>query len=387
MILTNTRLMIILCALLPACAPIDNYVLGKDNTPKPEKLAPIHSKVALTEHWSIPVGSAVTAANAYLKLKPSIHSQIIYTASTGGMVEAIDKNTAKVIWSKQLPEGVVSGPTVQNGYVILGTNRSSVVALKESDGSEVWKTSVSGDVLSKPVIAGKKVLAKTIDGNLYALELETGKQAWISDHGTPHLILKASASPVILGNIALVGFSDGRLNAVDIESGHTVWERGIAYATGASDVERLVDIDADPLIQNNIAYLGSYQGYVGALSLNDGQFLWQQPASIYKNMVMDNDALYFTDSEDVIWAVNKQNGQIKWKQVSLKARGLTEPVLLGKKLIVGDKTGVLHILARKNGELIGRKQLDAPIVSPPEVTGNQIYVMTTNSKLNYLSVA
>ena len=187
--------------------------------------------------------------------------------------------------------------------------------------------------------------------------------------------------------MAIVGFSDGRLDAIDIETGSVVWQRSIAFASGSSDVERLVDIDADPVVRSGVAYLASYQGYVGALSLENGQFIWNKPASTYRNMAIDTNTLYMTDSNDVLWAFDKQTGQVKWKQISLKARGLSEPVLMGNRLVVGDKTGYLHLVSTQNGELLSRTQLSGAIDISPSVSGHRVYVMTANGKLNCISVS
>ena len=97
--------------------------------------------------------------------------------------------------------------------------------------------------------------------------------------------------------------------------------------------------------------------------------------------------MYFTDSSDVLWAIDRQNGQVKWKQLSLESRGLTEPILMGNRLVVGDRTGYLHILSTQNGEIISRKQLSGAIDIAPAVSENSIYVMTVNGKLNRLSVS
>lgn len=207
---------------------------------------------------------------------------------------------------------------------------------------------------------------------------------WATDHGAPNLILKASSSPVIMDNLILVGFSDGKLDAIDMSSGRGVWQRSIAYASGASDVERLVDIDADPIVRNGIVYLASYQGYIGALALSNGQFIWNKPASTYKNIAIDANTVYMTDSNDILWALDRQTGQVKWKQPSLKARGLTEPVVLGDRLIVGDRTGYLHVISIQTGDLISRTQLSASIDISPAVSGKSVYVMTADGKLNRL---
>lgn len=382
----NKKILILVAALfLQACNHLDNYMLGKDNTPKPSELEPIKSKVALKEQWSVPLNSK---GNANLKLKPQIVGKILYTADPSGQIEAVDKATGKLLWAKKLDAGIVSGPSVAAGTVALGTDSSSVVLLKQVDGTELWRTKISSEVLSKPIIVNSKVIAKTIDGNLYALDLVSGKQLWVSEHGAPSLILKASSSPVIIANnMILVGYSDGKMDAVDLQTGHLVWQRSIAYASGSSDVERLVDIDADPIVRGNVVYLASYQGYVGALSLVDGQFIWRKPASVYKNMAIDGNTLYLTDSDDVVWAINRNTGQVNWKQVALKARGLTEPVLMGNRIIVGDKTGLLHVLAKNNGDLISRAQLSGPIATAPSISNNNIYVMTSNGKLNRFSVS
>lgn len=378
-------IMLGLVSLLQACTQIDNYILGKDNTPKPTALVPITSKASMKVNWSVPIGKT-TKSSTYLKLKPVIRGNVIYTAAASGMVQAIDKTNGNVLWSTQL-EGIVSGPTVDEGSIAIGTNASHVVLLKQADGSKLWQARVSSDALSKPAIANHKVIVKTIDGNLYAFDLRTGEKIWVVDHGSPSLILKASSSPVIMGQLILVGFSDGKLDAVDINFGHVIWQRSIAYASGSSDVERLVDIDADPIVRAGVVYLASYQGYVGALSLENGQFKWNKPASTYRNMAIDANTLYMTDSDDIVWAFDRENGSVKWKQISLKARGLSEPVLMGNRLVVGDKTGYLHLISTQNGELLSRTQLNGAIDISPSVSGNRVYVMTSNGKLNCISVS
>nr|WP_165475057.1 outer membrane protein assembly factor BamB [Legionella yabuuchiae] len=372
--------------ILPGCSKVDDYMLGKDNTPKPETLEPIKSKVTLKEKWSASIGTG-SKSSMYLKLKPVIQDHIVYTADNSGLIQAIDKTTSKPLWVTQLKEKIISGPAIGQGYLVVGTNTANVVLLDQTNGKQIWKTEVSGDALAKPVIAHNKVLVKTVDGHLYGLDLHKGSKDWIVDHGAPNLVLKASSTPVVLDKLALVGYSDGKLDAVDLQTGALLWQRGIAYASGSSDVERLVDIDADPIVRGSVAYLATYQGYVGAFSLVDGQFIWRKPASTYKNIALDEQALYLADSDDVIWAFDLKNGNVRWKQPALKARSLTEPVLMGNRLFIGDKTGLLHVLSTQNGEFVSRKQLNGPIYTGPIVSDHNLYVMTGNGLLNQLAVS
>ncbi|HAT2065247.1 TPA: outer membrane protein assembly factor BamB [Legionella pneumophila] len=379
-------LVLILCALTQGCTYVDDYMLGKDNTPQPKELKEIQPKVKMAQSWATPVGKA-HKTNEYLNIKPAIRGDIIYTADTSGLVQAVSKKDGQIKWSTALKNNIVSGPTVANGYVAVGTNASTLVLLNQANGKEVWQNKVSAEVLAPPAISHQKVIAKTIDGKVYAIDAVNGKQLWVADHGAPSLVLKASSSPIIVDDLVLVGFSDGKLDALELQTGRLIWQRSIAYGMGASDVERLVDIDSDPIISNNVAYLATYQGYVGALSLSNGQFIWRKPASVYKNMLLSHNNLYFTDSNDVLWSLSSSTGQVNWKQTSLKARGLTAPALVGGNLAVGDKTGYLHILSTQTGELLGRSQLSGGVTVSPSVSGKNMYVLTNNGMLNQLSVS
>lgn len=381
----NKILIMLIGFLLQGCTKIDDYMLGKDNTPKPKVLKELKPKLTVTQNWTVPAGKS-HRSNDYLKLKPVIQGNTIYTADISGLVQAVNKRSGMVQWSLQLKHGVISGPTVVNGYIAVGTNASTVALIGQNNGKELWEAKISGEVLSPPTLSHNKVFAKTIDGKVYAFDASSGKQIWMTEHGSPNLVLKASSSPIIIGNLVLIGYSDGKLDALDVQTGNIVWQRSIAYSTGSSDVERLVDIDADPIVKNNIAYIASYQGYIGALSLSDGQFIWKKPGSVYKNMVMKDNTLYFTDSNDVLWSLNSQTGNVNWKQTAFKARGLTEPVILGNDLVVGDRSGYLHVLETQTGEVIARTQLTGGVAISPNVSGNDIYVLTENGMLNKLSV-
>lgn len=372
------------CFLLGACAQIDDYLLGKDNTLKPKSLPVYHEKVALKELWTASIGKTDDAG--YLKLRPAIEGQVIYFADSKGRLSAFDKRTGKTIWAKQLSQNLVSGPVVLDHMLAFGTNNASILLLATEDGHQLWESSVSGDVLSSPLLTQKRAIVKTIDGRLFAFDKFTGKKLWSLNHGSPSLILRASSSPIKVGNAVIVGFSDGKLDAVELDSGRVLWQRSIAYASGSSDVERLIDIDADPLSEGYHLYLASYQGDVSAMSMKSGEFTWHKPAATYKNLAIDERDLYLVDNSDVVMALDKKNGRTEWKQTALKARGVTAPVRLGHYIVVADKTGFIHVLDSQQGELVGRASLNAPIDVAPVVSEGRIYIVTHAGQLACFAV-
>lgn len=373
-------------AMMQACTQVDNYILGKENIPQPKKLDSIHPKVKMTNQWTTAVGKK-NKYHSYLKLKPVIVKDRIYAADTNGSAYAVNKENGMTIWSTKIPHSILSGPVVKGSTMVVGTDAATIVVLNSVNGNILWTANLSGDTLSKPLVFKDKVIVKTIDGNLYAFNLHNGEKVWKVEHGSPSLILKASSSPVLMGDLVLVGFSDGKLDAIDINTGRLVWQRSMAYATGASDIDKLIDIDADPIIQQNVIYVASYQGYIGAFSLVDGKFIWNKTGSVYKNMAISNDVLYVVDSKDTVWAFNKNTGRVLWKQIALKYHDLTEPVLIANKLLVGDKDGYLHVLSTRTGELIGRAKLSSGISMSSSVSNDIAYTMLKNGYMNATKIS
>ncbi len=370
---------------LQGCTIVDNFWLGKDNTPVPGILLPIVSKATLEPCWSVPFGKSKTK-ETHMQLRPARDGHMIYAASPNGVVKAVRQKTGQVMWSRTLDEQLVSGPASDYNRLVLATNKAKIIVLSQADGHEVWRASVSGEVLAMPLIVKNRVIVKTVDGRLYAFDLETGSKIWVADHGSSPLVLKASSSPVVYQNLVLAGFSDGKLDAIDLDTGHVSWQRSIAYSNGSSEVEKMVDITATPVVRGDVVYLASYQGNTVAMSLRQGDFLWTKSLSTYKDFTMDASTLYIVDSQDIIWAVSRSDGQVQWKQKALFARDVTAPVLMGEYLLLGDKKGELHLLDAKHGDFVARRSLRSGVAVEPLVDRQHAYVMTARGQLQCFSV-
>jgi outer membrane protein assembly factor BamB len=380
LMLKKLSLLLICTLLLQACNQLDDYFLGKDNTPIPENLPPSMSQISLVQAWKVNVGAK--SGRMHEKLSPAVQGHQIYIAMPGGQVQDRDIRTGELYWQQNYKSGFTSGPAISEGVIALGSHHAGLMLLNQKNGQLLWKKKLSGELLAKPLIVSGKVIVKTVDGNLYAFETKTGRKIWHWQHGSPELILKASSSPIMIPpHLVLVGYADGKLDAIDINTGNLIWQKGLVYASGATDVDRLVDIDADPILYRNMLLLGSYQGLVGALSLDNGEFVWKKPASIYQNMSLGAGRLYIADDNGIIWSINPNNGQINWKQIHLKARGLTSPIWTPNGLVIADKTGMIHVLSTGDGGLIGRASVSGSISTNPVVYEHRVLILTEQGQL------
>jgi len=313
----------------------------------------------------------------------------VYVANREGEIKALDSGSGRVIWGME-KEGleISGGPGAGEDLVLIGTSNGEVVALSDQDGSEKWRARVSSEVRSVPKVGMGVVVVHTIDGKLYAMDASDGKVKWVYDRSIPVLTLHGNSSPVISGSAVICGFASGKLIAFDLESGQQIWESTIAVPTGRSELERMGDIDGDPVLQNGMIYVATYQGQLAAVSEDTGDVVWRRKLSSYAGLGADFDNLYVSDAEDKVWAIDPRNSSSLWKQSKLHGRKLSAPAVLGEYVVVGDFEGYLHWMSPEDGHLVARIRVgDAPISSPPVVDGKVAYVLGDGGELAAIAIS
>jgi outer membrane protein assembly factor BamB len=286
-------------------------------------------------------------------------------------------------WETEAEVNFSGGPGIGKGTVILGTNNAEVLALNSEDGQLLWKTSVSSEVLSVPVIANNTVIIRSTDGGIFALDEKTGHKIWNYESSIPALSVRGSGSPVITDEHVIGGNDNGKIMALRLSDGKFVWETSVAIPKGRSEVERLVDLDVDPIVAGGNIYIASYRGGVAAISETDGEAVWRnEEVSTHTGMSNDWRYLYLSDSLSDVWQLDQRNGSSLWKQKDLHQRKLTAPANYGNYVVVGDFEGYVHWLANSDGRQLGRIQVsDGPIDAKPVVVDDTVYVYAKDGTL------
>ena len=176
---------------------------------------------------------------------------------------------------------------------------------------------------------------------------------------------------MIAGDIVLSAFDNGRLLAVNLQSGKLLWQTTISIPRGRTDLERMVDIDANPVVVDDTVYVVSYQGRLAAVQLGSGRILWTRDIASYNGMMVDVYRIYLVDSQSMVWALDRFNGATLWKQDALLRRSLTTPRLQNQYVIVADFDGFVHWLRRDNGKLVARLRVNAYDYSDPDLDETQ----------------
>ena len=321
---------------------------------------------------------------SYLKLVPAFQNGQLFTAFSNGEVRAFKFSDGQSVWRQNIDVPISAGPGIGEGVVLIGSLKGDVVALSETEGTELWRAEVSSEVLAIPRISESVVVVRTVDGKLFGIDSKTGKRLWVYERPrVPSLSLRGTSSPILKNGQIIAGFDDGKLAALELHTGKVLGkERPVAVARGRTELERMVDIDADPLWVDDIIYVTTYQGGTVAIDVVRGNELWKRKLSSYVNLSVDADYLYVSDTNSHIWTLDRYSGEDWWKQEKLQARKVTGPVSIGDYVVVGDMAGYLHWMRRKDGKFVARYHVGkASITVPPLVVDDTLVAYNSHGKI------
>ncbi|MGZ5052107.1 MAG: outer membrane protein assembly factor BamB [Methylobacter sp.] len=364
----------------------DYFLGGEDNSDPPSPLVEYTPEIKPEIIWKETVG--VGADEHSLRLVPVIGSGKIIAADREGRVQARSPTTGDLVWEAKTEVPFSGGPGLGAGTVILGSSNGEVVALDIETGAVLWKSTVSSEVLSTPVVAKGIVVVRTTDGGVAALDERTGGKRWNYERSMPALSLRGTGSPVINDSNVIGGYDNGKVMALRLADGKYVWETSLAIPKGRSEIERLVDLDADPIAINDVVYIAGFQGGIAAISAADGEVLWRNEAiSSYSSLSNDFRYLYLTNPESHVMQLDQHNGAALWKQKELHQRKLTAPAPYESYVVVGDFEGYVHWLSSVDGRQMGRVQItDVPIDAKPIIADGAVYVYAKDGTLAALRV-
>ncbi|PPD23433.1 MAG: outer membrane protein assembly factor BamB [Methylomonas sp.] len=359
----------------------DYFSGGEDNTDPPAALTELKSEAQIELLWRQSVG--VGADGQTLKLVPAITGGKIYAADRAGLVQARGLTNGELSWEVETKLHFSAGPAVTGNMLVLASSDADVIALDAENGSTLWKTTVSSEVLSVPVIAKGFVVVRSTDGSVHALNERTGEKLWTFEQNIPALSVRGTGSLVIVDDKVIGGYDNGKLVALRLNDGKYLWESSVAIPAGRSEIERLVDLDADPVEDDGVIFIASYQSNLVAVSAVDGEVIWRNEAiSSSTGISKDWRYLYVTDSKSDIWQIDQRSGASFWKQADLHQRKLTAPLAYDRYVVVGDLEGYVHWLAESDGRLLSREQVAKdPIDAKPLVFDETVYVYSLGGTL------
>jgi outer membrane protein assembly factor BamB len=327
-----------------------------DTFEQPAPVPDINRSVDFKQVWRMNVGDGHDGE--FLYLAPLNTGDTLYVASADGYLAAVESETGKVLWETRLKDRIFAGVGGDAEQLYLVTRDADLLALSREDGHELWRTALPTEGLAAPQSNGRMVVAQTTDGRVLAFNASSGKKLWQYDSVVPVLSLRAAAAPLVGGDVVIASFANGKMIALSADSGQPLWQYEVGQPKGRTELERLVDITGQPLVLDSVVLVVGYQGKLALVDIRTGHEIWSRKASsLYAPMVGDGDIYLAATNGDVV-ALRGSDRKELWTQSQLAWRQVTQPIVYGDYLVVGDYEGYLHILSRKDGSLQGQREFD-----------------------------
>ncbi|KYQ85539.1 outer membrane protein assembly factor BamB [Acinetobacter sp. NRRL B-65365] len=359
-------------ALLVGCSS------NKVKEAKPNPLPKITQEQSLNLVFSQSVSS--TKAAEALRLQLDTDNGVIFAIDPDGQVSAY-KGKERLWKSKITKQELTAGVEAGEGIVVIGNRKGQLFGLDQATGEQKWTAKLSGAILSPSLIQSGRVITIANDGTVFAHDTVTGQQVWAYKLPNVQFSLRGQPAPVRLDDrTVLIGSANAYVYALDIISGVPRFQRRVAISDGRSDIQRLIDVVGDPVVAGQFLVTTSFQGQVTVTDLASQRVVWSEDASSTNSAEVAEDKVFVTTTDGKLNAYSLATGELVWQNEELLNRQLSNPVMLGQNLVVGDLDGVLHLINPASGKLIGRAKTSGEVRSL-RVIDNQLYVATRKGVL------
>ena len=195
-------------------------------------------------------------------------------------------------------------------------------------------------------------------------------------------MLKQNGVLLPFENTLLAGLG-GRLLALNPDSGQVYWDLGMANPRGLNDLERLVDLVGSASRVNNSVCVRAFQAQLGCVNMARGTLAWNRSAVGTRGLSGDAMTLVGSESNGVVRAWSRGNGDRLWDTDRLKYRELSQPLWTDKGVVLADEAGTVYLLSGKDGGLLNRMTTPASgfASAPTAVSGTQFVILARNGLL------
>ncbi len=352
-------------------------------------LPQVDSEFTPSAKWTASIGDGV--GHYFSKLSPVVANDTLFVASRDGLVKALDPEDGKQKWQTDLEEDVIArlsgGITAAYGNLYIGSENGEVIALDQETGEINWRIEVGGEVLARPVADSGMIIVNTSRGMLIALDEASGEQRWALSTEVPNLTLRGDSTPTAIGGGVFWGTANGRLAAAIVERGQLIWQQPVGTPKGATEIDRLVDVDSSPIVLGGTLFTVGYNGQLIAIDLRSANPIWKRNYSSANDIATDGSRIFVITEKDHVVAVDARSGTELWENSKLEYRQLTAPVIVDNYLVVGDTLGYLHWIDRSTGEFVAQQYVDdSGFAVGPTLLSDGYVITTRNGDVKKLTI-
>ena len=324
---------------------------------------------------------------------PIITNQKIFNIDSSGDVSAFDIKSKELLWHKRVFEKLWLknykvahlGACDNKLFAVAGVNQ--IKALSQDNGEILWQKDLSVIFNSTPICDGESVYISSSDNKTFALNVDNGEIKWIHYGIAKSLAIFGSAQPVVHKDALISSYSSGEIYAINKKTGENLWSQDLNLNQVYNSDFFLNDVDATPLVKNDVVYAIGNGGLMKAISLKTGEDIWKKSIASIVDFWLAGDFLYVINSDNKLLAVYKKTGGIKWmvqlpdfknpKKLATKFNYIGV-IMAGDKLLASREDGELFIISPFDGKIEKTFSLNKKVLHVPIIIENNLYFYGMN---------
>lgn len=366
---------------LSACSTLSRVNPFENDAFKPAPLKPFTPELNARLLWSAKVGDSPDAA-----LQPAASDSVVYVASQTGTVTAVELDSGKTVWTRDLKRAVTAGVAVTGGAVVVATERGLVLAF-DQNGKDLWRFQASTEVITPPAASQGTVIVRAADGRITALDAADGRRKWSFQRQLPPLTLRNPEPVTLLQGTAYAGYAGGKLLAMNVNNGNLRWEATVALPKGATEIERISDLSGAPVVSLRQVCAATFQGRIGCFDLQNGSSVWARDFSAVVGVSADDRYVIAFNEKGEMLAFSRDGGAQVWRTEDYLFRQPQAPVVLGRSAVFSDVQGFIHAVARDTGKPLARVEVRGGAASGPlQLAERRILIQTRGGYLNAVAI-
>ena len=305
----------------------------------------------------------------------------------GILTENISSDIIELQWVTNLKSNIWMAPPIEaKGKIFVATiddfgmKNCGIHAVDVESGLKLWNFKTEGSVKNTICYTDEIVLATDVFGISYALNAETGKLIWKKELGQQTLGSFNTGS-VVENGVFYTGFGN-YLQAIDVQTGKTLWVNE-EWQGGEGATSTMI-------VADNILIAPSNWRALYAHDIKTGKLLWKKSDSGYSSRSSSatflNDTLYVA-SKDGIGLMNVHTGEVyKYFESPYSLLVATKPLILDNLIIMGTAKNGMAAFNRATGEIVWNVQTNKSLVysspySKPESATVESAPMLFNDKI------
>lgn len=341
---------------------------------------PCAAQSAIEPVWRTSTGRLTALAwkpRRLARVVPSRDGLAVFVGHQSG-VSALQSASGALLWRSPTADPVDADPVEYAGVVYIASVGGVVWALDRASGRALWKQPVALDVAVRAgiVVDDSSLYLIAEPGSLYALDRGDGTVRWRRQaEVSGEFLAEGHGAPVLVGDLVLGGLGDGRLLLASARDGGIVWSRDLA---GRGD--GLPDVDSTPVLvgsgSSRSVLAASHRGGLRSIALADGDERWQLKGEGFGTPLVVGERCYVVDGDHTLVALRWRDGRkLLARRLSGEPTGALAYSSAG--LLIPTGTGLL---------LVGEEDLGvrARIVDPygfssaPTVVGDAVWALAND---------